>query len=105
MPQELLLLHRIADALGKPEQRLDYIRNPNLGPESIVAKGEWQQWILKLTLLKKAQEWQELFDITGPLLKRARTKDKAGHLPEANFSDWIVWDAFVCSTIGLQDKK
>jgi N-terminal acetyltransferase B complex non-catalytic subunit len=104
-PQELLLLHRIASILGKPEQQLEYLRDPNLGPESVVAKGEWQLWRIKLGLLKDVQEWKELFDITGALLKRARTKDEAGQLSEASFSDWIVWDAFVRSATELREEK
>jgi N-terminal acetyltransferase B complex non-catalytic subunit len=97
-PQELLLLHKIADTLGKSEQGLEYLRDPNLGPESVVARGEWQLWRIRLTLLKTAHQWKELFGVTKALLERARTKDGAGQLSKANFSDWIVWDAFVCAS-------
>jgi N-terminal acetyltransferase B complex non-catalytic subunit len=98
-------LHRITAVLGKPGQQLEYLRNANLGPESVVAKSEWQLWRFKLNLLTAAQEWKELFEITQALLKRARTKDEAGQLSEASFSDWIVWEAFVRSATELSDDE
>lgn len=42
LPQELLLLHRITEVHGTPEQRLEFLRNPYLGPESRVANNDWQ---------------------------------------------------------------
>ncbi|TVY91417.1 hypothetical protein LAWI1_G001112 [Lachnellula willkommii] len=87
-PQELLLLHRITEALGKPEQRLEYLNDPTLGPESAVAKA-----------------WQELFETTKSLLKRARTKDESGQLSESGMSDWIVWEAFIRSAVELRNLE
>ncbi|CAG8961090.1 hypothetical protein HYFRA_00002633 [Hymenoscyphus fraxineus] len=104
-PQELLLLHRITETLGKPEQRLEYLQDPNLGPESVIAKSEWQLWRFKLILLGEVKSWQELFDTTQSLLKRARTKDASGQLSETGFSDWIVWDSFIRSAIELQGHE
>ncbi|TVY35438.1 N-alpha-acetyltransferase 25,NatB auxiliary subunit [Lachnellula occidentalis] len=104
-PQELLLLHRITEALGKPEQRLEYLNDPTLGPESAVAKGEWQLWRFKLKLLENAAKWQELFETTKSLLKRARTKDESGQLSESGMSDWIVWEAFIRSAVELRNHE
>ncbi|TVY35515.1 N-terminal acetyltransferase B complex subunit [Lachnellula subtilissima] len=104
-PQELLLLHRITEALGKPEQRLEYLNDPTLGPESAVAKGEWQLWRFKLNLLENAAKWQELFETTKSLLKRARTKDESGQLSESGMSDWIVWEAFIRSAVELRNHE
>ncbi|TVY14865.1 N-terminal acetyltransferase B complex subunit arm1 [Lachnellula arida] len=104
-PQELLLLHRITEALGKPEQRLEYLNDPTLGPESAVAKGEWQLWRFKLNLLENAAAWQELFETTKSLLKRARTKDESGQLSESGMSDWIVWEAFIRSAVELRNHE
>ncbi|KAG9236907.1 N-acetyltransferase B complex non catalytic subunit-domain-containing protein [Amylocarpus encephaloides] len=104
-PQEILLLHRITEALGKPEERLDYLRDPTLGPESVIAKGEWQLWRFRVALLVELLEWKELFDTTKSLLKRARTKDEFGQLSESGFSDWIVWEAFIHSAVELQGSE
>ncbi|KAF4637117.1 hypothetical protein G7Y89_g955 [Cudoniella acicularis] len=104
-PQELLLLQRITEMGGKIEQRLDYLRDPSLGPESAIAKGEWQLWRFRLKLLERAQAWQELFDTTKVLLKRARTKDESGQLSESGLSDWIVWEAFIRSAVELQGHE
>lgn len=104
-PQELLLLHRITEASGKPEQRLEYLRDPALGAESTIAKGEWQLWRFRLKLLEDAKEWQELFDTAKGLLNRARTRDKVGQLSETGFSDWIVWEAFIRSAVELQEHE
>jgi len=76
---------------------LDYLQDPYLGPESTVAKGEWQLWRFKLQLLTKTQKWDELFQTTSGLLKRARTKDASGKISEARYSDWIVWEGFIRS--------
>ncbi|KAJ5032454.1 uncharacterized protein L3040_009058 [Drepanopeziza brunnea f. sp. 'multigermtubi'] len=104
-PQELLLLQRITQTCGKIEQRLEYLQDPLLGPESVVAKGEWELWRLKLELLEKAQEWKELFEVTGSLLKRSRTKNEAGNYSEARLGDWVVWEAYVLSAGQLKDRK
>ncbi|KAE9381361.1 hypothetical protein N431DRAFT_424923 [Stipitochalara longipes BDJ] len=100
-PQELLLLDRITAAYGKSELRLEYLQSSQLGPESIVAKGEWQLWRTKLQLMEAAQQWQELFDTAAALLKRARTKDDSSQLSESQLSDWIVWEAFIRSVVEL----
>ncbi|TVY28955.1 Phagocyte signaling-impaired protein [Lachnellula hyalina] len=104
-PQELLLLHRVTEALGKPEQRLEFLNDPTLGPESAVAKGEWQLWRFKLNLLENAAKWQELYETTKSLLKRARTKDQSGQLSESGLSDWIVWEAFIRSAVELRNHE
>jgi N-terminal acetyltransferase B complex non-catalytic subunit len=104
-PQELHLLHRITKSCGKPEQILEFLQDSHLGPESAVAKGEWQLWRSKLKLMAEALQWQDLFKTTGALLKQARTKDQIGHLPESRLSDWIVWDAFISSAIHLENHE
>jgi N-terminal acetyltransferase B complex non-catalytic subunit len=101
----LLLLHRITEILGKPEQRLEYLNDPTLGPESAPAKGEWQLWRFKLSLLESAQKWQELFETTKSLLGRVRTKDASGQLSESGMSDWIVWEAFIRSAVELRNHE
>ena len=73
--------------------RLNYLQNPFLGPESTIAKGEWQLWRLKLELLKKDPEL--LLQTTRDLLKRARMKNEAGEIMESRFSDWIVWESYI----------
>jgi len=98
-------LHRITEQVGKNEQRLEFLRDPHLGPESAVAKGEWQLWRFKLKLMEAAEQWQELFDITSALLERARTKDESGRIKEPGMSDWIVWDAFIRSAVELPGHK
>lgn len=104
-PQELFLLQRITRIYGKLEQRLEYLRDPLLGPESVVAKGEWELWRSKLELIEKVQEWKELFEITGSLLKRSRTKDEAGNYVEARLGDWVVWEAYIRSAGRLEDRE
>jgi N-terminal acetyltransferase B complex non-catalytic subunit len=104
-PQELLLLDRITEVYGKPEQRLDYLQSPQLGPESVVAKGEWQLWRTRLQLMEVAQQWQELFDTIGGLLKRARTKDESSQLAESRLSDWIIWEAYIRSAVELSGSE
>lgn len=51
--------------------------------------------------MEAGQQWQELFDITGTLLKRARTKDESSQLSESRLSDWIVWEAHIRSGVEL----
>ncbi|KAH7364272.1 N-acetyltransferase B complex non catalytic subunit-domain-containing protein [Rhexocercosporidium sp. MPI-PUGE-AT-0058] len=104
-PQELLLLHRITKAYGKAEQTLDYIQDPLLGPESAVAKGEWELWRMKLDLLQKSQNWKVILETTASLLKRARTKDGSSQYAEARLSDWIVWDAYIRSASELKNPE
>lgn len=96
-PQELLLLDKITETFGKPEQRLQNLQNAHLGPESAVAKGEWGLWRLKLRLMAENGQWQELFDLCESMLKRARTPNEANQLSQASFSDWVVWEAFLKS--------
>jgi N-terminal acetyltransferase B complex non-catalytic subunit len=98
-------LHRITEALGKPEQRLEYLNDDTLGPESAAAKGEWQLWRFKLKLIENGRKWQELFDTSKALLKRARTANESGQLSEAGMSDWIVWEAFIRSAVELQGDE
>ncbi|PBP18509.1 cytoskeleton organization protein (Dec1) [Diplocarpon rosae] len=104
-PQELLLLQRVTQTYGKPEQCLEYLRDPLLGPESVAAKGEWELWRIKLGLTEKVQQWKELFETTGSLLKRSRTADSSGKYVEARLSDWIVWDAYIRSSTELNENK
>jgi N-terminal acetyltransferase B complex non-catalytic subunit len=96
-PQELLLLDKITEAFGKPEFRLQNLQDAHLGPESVVAKGEWGLWRLKLKLMAEAGQWQELFDLCESMLRRARTPNDANRLAQASFSDWIVWEAYLQS--------
>lgn len=98
-------MHRITKEYGKLEQRLEYLADPNLGPDSIVAKGEWELWRFRLQLLEEVKDWQGLFDITKSLLERARTKDASGKIIEPGMSDWIVWEAFLKSAIRLEGHK
>ncbi|CZR50694.1 uncharacterized protein PAC_00568 [Phialocephala subalpina] len=104
-PQELLLLDRITETFGQPDQRLEYLQDLHLGPESAVAKGDWALWILKLKLMREANRWQELFDLCGTLLKRAREANDSNQLAEASFSDWIVWEAYLKSASKLESHK
>lgn len=104
-PQELLLLHLITEIYGKPEQQLDYLNDSSLGPESAVAKGEWEIWRMRVRLMQEARRWTEVFDITGLLLKRARTKDAAGLLSEASLSDWVVWEAYIKSASEIGEPQ
>ncbi|KAE8452103.1 hypothetical protein EG329_001570 [Mollisiaceae sp. DMI_Dod_QoI] len=104
-PQELLLLDRITESFGKPDQRLEYLQEPNLGPESIVAKGEWGLWILKLRLMEEACQWAELFDLCKTLLRRARTTNEFDQYVESSFSDWTVWEAYFFSASKLEGQK
>ncbi|RDL34632.1 uncharacterized protein BP5553_07760 [Venustampulla echinocandica] len=104
-PQELLLLHRITEANGNPVQRLEYLRDPSLGPDSLVAKGEWQLWRFKLKLLEEAYLWKELFNTTRELLKRGRTKDESGQLVETRMCDWLVWEGFIRSWRNLDGHE
>ncbi|KAB8302834.1 hypothetical protein EYC80_006174 [Monilinia laxa] len=101
-PQELLLLQRITAAHGKLEDQLNYLNEPSLGPESIVAKGDWELWRNKLQLMEASEHWQQLFEITGDLLKRARMKDERGEIVEARMADWAVWQAYLRSALALR---
>lgn len=104
-PQELLLLQRIASSHGKVEDRLNYLKDPALGPESPVAKGDWELWRDKLQLMEAAKQWQELFDTSSTLLKRARIKDESGQIIEARMADWIVWESYVHSAAALENLE
>jgi len=94
----------ITETCGKPEQQLEYLEDENLGPESAVSKGEWEIWRMKLKLMQDARRWDDLFNITGSLLERSRTKDKSGQLTEAPLSDWVVWEAYLRSASELGDQ-
>jgi N-terminal acetyltransferase B complex non-catalytic subunit len=96
-------LHLITETYGKPEQQLDYLKDPQLGPESSVSKGEWEIWRMKLRMMQDAEQWNEIFTITSNLLERARTKDASGVLPEAQLNDWVVWQAFIRSAVEADD--
>lgn len=98
-PQELLLLDKITEAFGKPEQRLRNLKDAHLGPESVVAKGEWGLWRLKLKLMAETGQWQELFDLCESMLRRARTPNGSNQLAQASFSDWVVWEAYLSASI------
>jgi len=82
-----------------------YLQSPQLGPESTVAKAEWQLWRTKLELMETAQQWQDIFDTTAALLKRARTKDESSQLSESRLSDWTVWEAYVRSALELSGRQ
>jgi len=98
-------LLRITKEYGTIEQRLEYLADALLGPDSAVAKGEWELWRIRLQLLEENRQWQELFDITTSLLDRARTKDASGKIAEPGMSDWLVWEAFLKSAIRLEGHK
>jgi N-terminal acetyltransferase B complex non-catalytic subunit len=98
-------LHRVTESYGKPGQVLEFLQDSHLGPESAVAKGEWELWRLKLKLMAEAHQWQDIFETTGALLKRARTRDQLGHLSESRLSDWIVWDAYISSALHLESHE
>lgn len=100
-----MLLHRITQSYGKPEHLQEYLEDPNLGPESTVAKGEWDLWRLRLKSMETSQRWVELFETTSGLLKRARTKNAYSQLAESKLSDWIVWEAFLRSAVELHDYR
>jgi N-terminal acetyltransferase B complex non-catalytic subunit len=101
----LLLLHLVTAKYGKQETQLEYLQDPYLGPESIIAKGEWSLWRSKLQLMTQAEQWQELFQLTGSLLKRARTKNASGQITESRYSDWVVWEAYIKSALELSQKE
>ena len=82
-----------------------YLQSPQLGPESTVAKAEWQLWRTKLKLMEAAQQWQDIFDTTAALLKRARTKDESSQLSESRLSDWLVWEAYANSAVKLNGSQ
>ncbi|PQE03427.1 N-acetyltransferase B complex non catalytic subunit protein [Rutstroemia sp. NJR-2017a BBW] len=104
-PQELLLLQRIAGTHGKLEDQLKYLNEPSLGPESTIAKGDWELWRNKLQLMEKSEQWQEIFEATGQLLKRARTKNENGQIIEARLADWVVWQAYLNSATTLEKSS
>lgn len=104
-PQELLLLDRITEAFGKSEQRLQNLQDSNLGPESVVAKGDWALWRLRLRLMGEGNQWQELFDLCGSMLKRSRTPSASNQLEHASFSDWIVWEGYLKSASFLGGSR
>jgi N-terminal acetyltransferase B complex non-catalytic subunit len=94
----------IEQSHARLDNRLEYLNNPHLGPESTIAKGEWQLWIDKLQLMSDGEQWQELFVATGELLRRARTNTD-GQITESRYSDWIVWDNFRKSAKNLDQKE
>ncbi|RKF64168.1 Phagocyte signaling-impaired protein [Erysiphe neolycopersici] len=103
-PQEILLLHRIIDLSGDLEKSKFYLDDHHLGPESPIAKGEWELWRLKLKRLNQLKIWGELFNTAISLLARARTKNADGQLSEAYFSDWLVWDSLILSADEVNDN-
>jgi N-terminal acetyltransferase B complex non-catalytic subunit len=88
-------LQLITEKYGTAEKQLEYLQDPFLGPESAVAKGDWSLWRSRLQLMARSRQWQELYQLTGNLLKRARTKNASGEITEPQYSDWIVWDAYM----------
>lgn len=87
--------------VGTAENRLKNFRDPALGPESNVARGDWQLWIRYIDTLTDEGCWQELFDKTSDLLRRARMRNKLGQITEAHLADWKVWTAYVTSALKL----
>jgi N-terminal acetyltransferase B complex non-catalytic subunit len=55
--------------------------------------------------MEAAQQWQDIFDTTAALLKRARTKDESSQLSESRLSDWLVWEAYVNSAVELDGSQ
>ena len=104
-PQELLLMQRIIKEYGTREYRLQYLKTSTIGPDSIVAKGDWQLWRLTLELLTLEENWESLFETTGKLLKRARTKDESGELTESRFCDWSVWESYIRAALEVPGRK
>ena len=96
---------RITKEYGKNELRLDYLNDPHLGPDSALAKGEWELWRFRIQLLEDASKWEELFDISGKLLQRARAKDSKGNIAEPGMADWIVWTAFLRSAMKVSGHE
>ncbi|KAA8576322.1 hypothetical protein EYC84_006456 [Monilinia fructicola] len=88
-PQELLLLQRITAAHGKLEDQLKYLKRAFSWPR----------------LMEASEHWQQLFETTGDLLKRARTKDERGEIVEARMADWAVWQAYLRSALALQTSS
>ncbi|TQS36684.1 hypothetical protein Golomagni_02856 [Golovinomyces magnicellulatus] len=104
-PQEILLLHRILSLSETPEKSIEYLEDPHLGPESPAAKGNWEIWRLSLKWLSRSKKWPQLFETSMSLLKRARTRDKTGKFPEAQFCDWIVWSSLLLSVVETNEHK
>lgn len=55
--------------------------------------------------MEASEHWQQLFETTGDLLKRARTKDERGEIVEARMADWAVWQAYLRSALALQTSS
>ena len=55
--------------------------------------------------MQDAQLWKETFNVTGDLLKRSRTKNDNGNLAESKLSDWVIWEAYICSAVHLNDHR
>lgn len=83
--------------------RLEFLQNPFLGPESMIAKGYWQLWKLKLELMKVTQS-PDIFQTTADLLRRARTKDESGGIADSRFSDWAVWEMYIEAALANKEK-
>lgn len=98
-------MHLITAKYGTLEKQLEYLQDPFLGPESVIAKGDWSLWRDKLQLMTQARQWQSLFQVTGNLLKRARTKDASGQISESRYSDWLVWDAYMRSALEISSNE
>src|SRR5258708_35916534 len=75
MPQELHLLQIITAKYGTLEKQLEYLQDPFLGPESVMAKGDWSLLRDNLQLITQARQWQDLFEMTWRLLKQVPTRD------------------------------
>ncbi|KFZ13020.1 hypothetical protein V502_06820 [Pseudogymnoascus sp. VKM F-4520 (FW-2644)] len=103
-PQELLLFHRILEANGQTTDRLNSYKDPYIGVNSKIAKGEWVFKRDHVLLLEDEGEWQELVDVCNELLEGAQSTT-TGKMIDARGADWKVWEAFINAAIALQTKE
>jgi hypothetical protein len=80
---------------------VEYLEDPQLGPESSVSKGEWEIWRMRLRMMQEDRRWDDLFSVTGKLLERSRTKNESGQIQEAHLADWIIWETHIKSAVEL----
>jgi N-terminal acetyltransferase B complex non-catalytic subunit len=85
-------------------KRLEFLQSPFLGPESTIAKGDWELWRIRLELMRKTLS-PDIFQTTADLLRRARTKDNAGRIVDSRFSDWEVWQLYIEAALSNKDKS
>ncbi|KFY28541.1 hypothetical protein V493_02880 [Pseudogymnoascus sp. VKM F-4281 (FW-2241)] len=103
-PQELLLFHRILEANGQTEDRLKAYKDPYIGVNSKIAKGEWVFKRDHVLLLEDVRAWPELIDVCNELLEGAQSTT-TGKMIDARGADWKVWEAFIDAAIALQTKE